>query len=328
MEINRKALYNSLRMNWILDPSADVMSWQVEDYRAIPLDGLFEKLEDRGIRLDKNSFVAFADTLDTPEELADALFSEIPEDMALYDRVYLVVFELWRRLLPEKSCLSIFCDDLDYHMHEYDTHPEENLEALEDALANLQVVLDENTDDGADPLDAFECINKSCANDIETFLHDFILEQIESGNESYASELIEAFGIYVLDIQWFEFLRARVISSTDPDEANQIIKQIIGSKDLEPDLELYVEMLSFLVSYGEKHTFDHLVKKSLEIIETEEDFQMLLSTAADFYHRLDREDIEIAVKALLTKKQSIDTSKPFNQQDPAIFALLQILSKK
>ncbi|MEI7489225.1 MAG: hypothetical protein WCJ72_17800 [Chryseobacterium sp.] len=315
-------------MNWILDPTADVKSWQVEDYRVIPLDALFEKLEDRGIRLDKNSFVAFADTLDTPEELADALFSEIPDDMCLYDRVYLVVFELWRRLLPEKSCLSIFCDDLDYQMYHYDRNPEENLEALEDALANLQVVLDENTDDGADPLDAFECINNSCANDIESFLHDFILEQIDCGNDSYASELIEAFGIYVQDVNWFEFLRARVISSTDPDEANQIVEQLIHSKDLESDLELYFEILSFLVSYGNKPTFDLLLKKSLEISQTEEDFQTLLSITADFYQRLDREDIETAVKSILNNRSKINSSQPMSQKDKDILGLLQVISKK
>jgi len=327
MEINRRALYNSLRMNWILEPTIEVEAWQVEDYRAMPLDALFERLEDRNIRLDKNSFVAFADTLDTPEELADALFSEIPDDMELYDRVYLVVFELWRRLLPEKPCLSIFCDELDHQMYLYDRNQTASMESIEDALANLQVILDENTDDGADPFEAFECINSGCANDLESFLYDFISEQIDNNNESYAVELIEAFGIYVQDIKWFEFLRARVISSTDPDEANQIVKLLVNNKSIGPDLEFYLEILTFLVAYGDKETFDSLVKKSVPLLQIEEDFQALILICADFYHRLDRENVEKALQALLKDRSKRDLNSPIDLKDIHFSEFFKILAK-
>ncbi|MEI8365171.1 MAG: hypothetical protein WCF65_02025 [Parachlamydiaceae bacterium] len=327
MEINRRALYNSLRMNWILQPTAEVEAWQVEDYRAMPTDGLFERLEDRHIRLDKSSFAAFADAVDTPEELTDTLVGEMPEDMRSYDQIYLVVFELWRRLLPEKTCLSIFCDELDHQISLYDQGHISLVESIEDALANLRVILDENTDEGADPHDAFDCINGGCANDIETFLHDFISEQIDNSNELYASELIEGFTVYIHDVKWFDFLRARVISSTDTAEANRIIKQLLSRKNALSDLEFNLEVLSFLVAYGDKETFDNLVKKSIPLLEVEEDFNSLLSIGVDFYHRLDKESVEMALERILRERQNRDPNGAINPQDSHFSELLRILSQ-
>ena len=41
-------------------------------------------------------------------------------------------------------------------------------------------------DEGLPPEQAFQLISPYCANDIETFLYDFIAEQIDEDNESYA----------------------------------------------------------------------------------------------------------------------------------------------
>lgn len=324
MDINRRALYNSLRMNWVMQPTAEVEAWQVEDYRSMPLDGLFERLEDSDIRLDKASFVAFANTVDTPEELTDTLIGEIPDDMQFYDKLYLVVFELWRRLLPERACLSILCDELDHQIYLYDRGELGHGESIEDAIENLRVVLDENTDEGADPHEAFDCINGGCANDIESFLHDFITEQIDEGNESYGGELLEGFSCYIHDTEWFDFLRARVISSTDIDEANKIVKGLI--KNAKSDLELNFEILSFLVAYGDKETFDGLAKKSVSLLEMEEDFHVLLSVCIDFYHRLDREDIEKALYKVLKNRNKCELSAPINHKDPDFAEMCKILS--
>lgn len=327
MDMNRRALYNSLRMNWVMQPTAEVEAWQVEDYRSMPLDGLFERLEDQDIRLDKASFVAFAESVDTPEDLTDALLVDVSDDAQLHDRIYLIVFELWRRLLPEKPCVSIFCDELDHQIHLYDQGPLENPEEMEDALANLKVLLDENTDEGADPQEAFDYINSGCANSIETFLHDFISEQIDNANFSYAVELLDGFSPYVHDVNWFHFLRARQLSSTDPEEANAIIKDLISQKSAQADLELNLEMLSFLVAFGDKETFEIVVKNAAALLEVEEDFQALLSICADFYHRLDREHIEKALQKILKERALRDPEKPFDSKDAHFSELFKIISK-
>ncbi len=55
--IERRALYNLLRMNWINEPTLPVESWQVEDYRALSLPDLFGRLKDFNIQLERVSFI-------------------------------------------------------------------------------------------------------------------------------------------------------------------------------------------------------------------------------------------------------------------------------
>ncbi len=48
--------------------------------------------------------------------------------------------------VAERLCLSVFCDELDHQINLYDSGEIERPEAIPDVLANLQEVLDENTD--------------------------------------------------------------------------------------------------------------------------------------------------------------------------------------
>lgn len=326
MEMNRRALYNSLRMNWVLDPTLDVEPWQVEDYRVLSLDTLFEMLEDKEIYLNKASFKGFAEAIDTPEELTEALWGDFSDDAKAYDQVYLIIFELWRRLLPEKPCLSVFCDEIDYQIHAYDRGMVVNVEAIQDALANLQAILDENVDNGAHPIEAFEGIEAGCANNIGMFLHDFIAEQIDNDNFSYANDLLDGFNNYLEDMPWFEFLRARVLAKNDPFEANQMIKQLIKSKAYEPDLDLNLEILSFLVRNGEKETFERLIRQTTDLLEVEEDFQVLIAICADFYHRMDQEKVEESLQKLLSQRQKHDPEQKFDLRDPQMIEFFKIIS--
>lgn len=326
MQINRRALYNSLRMNWVFDPSLEVEPWQAEDYRSLPLDAIFERLEERDIHLDRSSFIAFADNFDTPEDLTDDFLSHASADSHNQDQVYLLIFELWRRLLPEKTCLSVFCDELDQQIHLYDSGHAANAEGIQDALANLQVILDENIDEGADPVEAFKCIEEGCANDIESFLYDFITEQIESRNLSYAAELLDGFSDCVRDVKWFDFLRARVVSETDPEEADLIVRRLIKENAVAPNLEFNLELLSFLVRGGDKAAFDHLVKQSIRLIKVEEDFQDLLSISADFYHCLDHDPIEQKLQSILQRRLAIPLRSVFDSKDPQLVEFIKIIS--
>ncbi len=329
MQINRRPLYNSLRMNWVMDPTLDVEPWQVEDYRAMPLDVLFERLEDKGICLDKSSFKIYAESVDTPEDLTDALLADFDEaDTKTQDQVYLTIFELWRRLLPEKNCLSIFCDELDHQIHLFDGGQVESIESIQDALANLQAILDENVDNGSDPVEAFECIESGCANDIEIFLHDFIAELIDEGNYSYANELLDGFLNYLHDVKWFEFLRARLLAANNNvAEATLMIRELIEDKSSPPDLELNLEILSFMVRNGDRETFERLVRQTTDLLQIEEDFQALLSICADFFHRLDCEQVEEALLSLLKQRQKHDGEKKFDRREPQLKEFIKIISR-
>ena len=112
MELKGKALYNLLRINWLEDPSIGVQPWQVEDYRVLSTADLFSKLEKLKIPLNEESFLLYVESSDSPEELVECLCLD-DEDLEISDQSYLLLFELWRRLIPEKESLSIFCDELD-----------------------------------------------------------------------------------------------------------------------------------------------------------------------------------------------------------------------
>jgi hypothetical protein len=325
MDITHRALYNSLRMNWVLNPTLEVEAWQIEDYRSMPLDEIFEKLEDKKISLSKSSFLAYADAVDTPEELTDLLTSDSLLDTPIHDQNYLLLFELWRRFLPEKPGLSLFCDELDHQIHLYDRGQVSNAESIQDVLANLEMILDQNTDQGTDPIETLKYLNSGCANDIESFLYDFISEQIDNENYSYASELLEEFSHYISDAKWFEFLRIRILAVEDIEEANILIGRLIKVISTQPDLAFNLELLSFLVGIGEKAIFHDLVKKTINLLKTEEDFQNTLSICADFYHRLDLDSKEELLQGILNKRKQLDPDQTFNRKDPLFLEFLTII---
>ncbi len=238
MDSERRSLYNSLRINWMLNPDMSVEPWQVEDYRLIPLQTLFDRLKLQGIEMTCPLLAALSDEFESPEELLTYLILDLEADQKSKDQIYLLMFELWRRLLPEKPTLSIFCDELDYQIQLYDFGNLYNYEALQDTLENLRRILEENVELGIDPLEAFELVCSKCANDIEGFLYDFIAERIDENNMSYARELFEDFEPYLKDSKWFDFLKVRLMHTSDPEGANEVLTKIFTKKTPHPEVEL------------------------------------------------------------------------------------------
>lgn len=327
MELERRTLYNLLRMNWQNDPNLAVQPWQVEDYRVMPLEALFKRLKENDIFLDRVSFLALAESLETPEDLADELLADRNLDPLGQDQVYLVIFELWRRFVPEKLCLSIFCDELDHQIDLYDRGEIDDAEPIQDVLANLEVILEENVDNGGNPQEVFEEINLKCANDLESFLYDFIADQIYNKDYIYASELLEDFTPYVKDLIWFDFLKACVVAVSDVPQANRLIRQIIKETedDVNADAELNLEILSFLAQEGDKDLFVTLVKKTLPKLESEEEFQDLLAIVAEYFHRLDQDAKEQAIQQILKERARISPETPHDPGAPNVAQLLKVL---
>ena len=326
MELERRALYNSLRMNWLLDPTIKVDAWQVDNYREMPLNQLFDLIGKFDFILDRVSFLALAENVDTPEELSDDLLADGQLNQADSDYLYLLIFEVWRRLLPERPCLSIFCDELDHQIYLYDTDKIENDEGIQDVIANLEVILDENTDQGGDPVEVFESVCAGCANEIESFLYDFIAEQIDNDNRAYAAELLDDFSDYVHDLKWFDFLRARLLSKTDFEGSNKLIQELVHESAKEPDLEFNLAVISFLIHGGDQSLFAFLVKKTVDLLEIEEDFQDLLELCIDYYHYLDREDEERTIQDILKKRPGKCLEASLAQSDPQIAQLVKLCS--
>ncbi len=323
--MQRRSLYNSLRMNWILDPTLDVAPWQVEDYRKLKSDQLFSRLQEiSDICLDKDSFKAFAEAVDTPEDLTDDLLIDLNFSNEVRDQVYLILFELWRRILPERKSLSIFCDELDRQICLYDEETSDKGELL-DILDELQVVIEDNIDSGISPKEAGVCIQAECANQIDLFLRDYLLDLFEDQNNRYAKDLIDGLGEFLLEESWNQFFHALLLEKEDPKEANDLLEGLIEEDDPPPDLELNFEILGLLARIGEKPAFLKLIKRAIGQLEIEDDFQTLLICAADFFHRLDQDFIESALLDLLQSRKNLAYDRLFQQQDKDLDKLKKII---
>lgn len=315
MKLQTKALYNLLRLNFEKDSSIACEKWQVEDLRTMPTDALFQRLREKGITLDNESLKSYAEKTDSPEELAELLAA----DSAQFDPIYLLLFELWRRCFPERRTLSIFCDELDHLISDYDAGRLASDEPIQDALANLAEILEENADANIQKHQIFDTADSYSAHDLREFIIDFISDVIDK-NAAYAAELIEDFAPFSPESAWFDFLRARLTALTDSIAANAMIVSILKEKELAADL--LFEILEFQVGYGEKPIFLATVKKILGHLETEEDFKDLLTLSAEYFRRRDREDLEKAVQTLLSKRKTAGSISP---TDPDVKAFAKLL---
>lgn len=319
--VQTKALYNMLRMSAAEGATAQDNSWGVEQLRFLSTDELWNRLKKLGIQLDKASFIQFSSTCTNPEELTDILVEEENEP-TFYDQVYLLVFELWRRLLPEKSSLSIFGDELDHRIGLYVKDVMDTDEPIQNALAELSEILDEHMDTGMKPKDAFSAISDYCANDLESFLYLYISDLLDQGNSSYAQELLEEFSRYFPKHATFDFLQIRFLNFTDPHEANQKLHAVLLKKQ---PLSLLFDILQFLVDSGEHEIFIKTVRQIFIQLKTEEELQDLIDLSADYFARLDKDDYE---QAILKIKERRKTAPPYlNPADPDLAKLRDLLMK-
>ncbi len=303
MEFKGKALFNLLRMSWLEDRHSDVKPWQVEDLRDLGIDELFSRLKKLGIILDEQSFYLYAENCDSPEELAECVWFE-EENLEGHDMAFLLLFELWRRLLPGKLSLSVFCDELDQLIDLYDAGGLEEEEPLQKALTILEDILDDLFDADGEGPEVFADVAGYCAHDLERFLFDYISDQLAEENGTYASELIDAFYDYASDRRRFNLLRARLFALSDLEESNIIYGRVLEDLADRPDLELVLLVAESLIHHGHVLLFMQAVHQALPLIKTEEEFQNLLALVAEYFRCLDRDAEEKTVKALLDERSS------------------------
>jgi len=315
MPVQTKALYNLLRLNVMTGVDENVKPWQVEDLRQVDVEEIFIKLSHLGLEIDKEKFLLYGKECDSPEELTDCLLID-DEQRMVHDEIYLLLFELWRRFFPDQPSISIFCDELDHRISMYLQGEVENDELIQDALANLLDILDENSDLGQEPVLLFSSVMEYCAYDVETFLYEYILEQIEVGNEAYASELVEGFYPYMKDLKRFDFLRVCLLASHDIAEVNEILRTIIKDLSKKSDLSLQWELLEFMVTTGDPDLFFKLVHLTLEEITLESEWKDLLEIVIDFYRRLDRDEEAMKIQEILQKRKDIANDLLISLDDP------------
>lgn len=323
--IERRALYNLLRMNWLNNPGLSVEPWQIEDYRSLSMTELFSRLDAFHISLDRTSFIAHADECDSPEELTFHLIGDQSCTIEIEDEIYLLVFELWRRLMVEKPSLSIICNDMDYYIYLYDSGKLDPSLELQGALSRFAVVLRENVDQGISAQEVMKLIATHCANDVEIFLYDYISDQIDEGNEIYAQELFDEFSPYLSNNKWFKLLELRLSNPIDGKIAKKVAATIIEDYLPENDLEFNLEFLSIMILVGDSTLFSLILRQTFPLLRIEENFQDLLSIVADYYRRTDKETEESCVQSLLNKRKSIPLDKMLQANDIALSVFAKLI---
>ena len=78
--------------------------WALEDLRSVSTHELLARLNGQNVRVDSHSFLEFAGSA----RRRRVSYLLLPDEINDEDPFYLVIFELWRRLLPEKPSLSSF----------------------------------------------------------------------------------------------------------------------------------------------------------------------------------------------------------------------------
>ncbi len=326
MQLKGKALFNLLRINWQEDRKSEIKEWQMEDLRELDIGELFSRLKKLGLILDNEGFYLYAENCSSPEELVDFVWIE-SEDLEGHDQVYLLLFELWRRLLPERFCLSIFCDELDCLIDLYDKGELEDEEPLQNALSILEDILDDAYDEGKNVAKkVFEEVASYCAHDLERFIFDYISDQIIEKNETYASELIDAFYDYIRDRRRFDLLRAQLLALFDLEESHIIYGRIFEELREDPNLELTLLAAESLIHHGDVRLFMRAIKQALPLLKNEEEFQNLLTMVAEYYRCLDRDEEEKMIKGLLDARSSLPLNALVDSSDQAVERISHLIS--
>jgi hypothetical protein len=301
MQFKGRALYNLLKITAKGDPSLKVEGWQILDYRALSVEEIFKKLFKLGIQLSKEKFLMYAESCASPEELAECMWIK-EEDVVGEEKVYLLVFELWRRFLPGKETLSIFFDELDQLIFQFDDGM-----AIEDSaqsiLFGLQDILDGSLDQGMSPQEAAASVFEYAAHDVESFLYDYISELLEEGLETVSSKLIDAFALYMADKKWFSLLRARLLALSNIEELDGYVVRLLEEAEESPDLLFLQEVADFVIDRDDSSLFTETVKQMLPLLKTKEDLEELLVLIGEFHKCHDRANLEQEVSLLIEKCQ-------------------------
>lgn len=309
-------------MSFLQNPTFSVERWKVEDYRQIPLEELFQRLQAFDLILNRQSFLAFADEYDSPEELFDHLAADredSSDDQSEHnkdDQLYLIIFELWRRLACEKQSISIICDELDYQIFLYDQGQADSVEALENALSSFHAALEENVDQGLSRDEVFEAVSEYLANDVQSFMIDYISDLIDHQEYAYSEELLEQFYPYMPDKKWFDLFHARIIGSQDIRKGHELVAKIFRHESANPDLQFNLDILSYLVALPDYELFRHVAIRSLPLLEEEDELLELLHLGSEICHSLDMHERGDALHALYDARKA--NSMPISKEDTVI----------
>lgn len=309
MEFKGRSLYNCLRSS-VSEEDVEVKKkpWRLWDYTQFSLEQLFSMVAKEGILLPKEHFIFYGESCDSPEELLECLWVH-DGNVDGQERVYLLFFELWKRLVPEKRCLSIFFDELDTVISLFDLGHLLEEERMRNLLAELEDILQEGAQSNTSSSELFSY----SAHDVEEFLYDYIAMLLDEGQENLASLFITAFKKHVPNKLWFSLLQVRLLALSGSKEYHSSLLRVMEEAEEKGDVLFLQEIGLFLAEGQEWDLFFFWAEKVIFSLQTEEDLQDLLSLLAEVC-----EGGEVWSSAV-ESRMAIDGESPLQPQDRKLF---------
>jgi hypothetical protein len=281
---------------------------------------LFSRLINCGFSFDQESFGYLAKEAESPEELFDML----TVDKEKSEEIYLSLFELWKRLIPDKKSISIFCDELDHLIHDYDVDSYDSEEKLQEKIFLLQDILDGGVDAKQNPHEIFALVSDYLAHDLESFIYDYIYEQIEADRDTLASELLDGFYPYVQEVLWFDYLRLRLFFKNPSEEISTFFGHFVESLIAHPDVDLFLEVLNLLLQKDCEQLFLSFFRFVVSRIETYTQVVEMLELASRFYKLVGKEKESKNFHKAVHAFEKIDVTDPIERSNPWYQKLLQV----
>lgn len=324
MTYQGRALYNLLQMNLKQNPAMEVEKWQIENYRDLSQEELLQRLEKMEIFLSEENFLLYVEECDSPEDLADCLYLE--EDYEKHEQVYLAVFELWRRLAPHKQSLSLFVDEFDHLIEQYEEGKLEIEDALQATLSSFQIILDDNVDEGGKAKEGYHFFSAFSCHDLEIFIYEYTSHLIDAENNTLASELLEGFYPYIDNERWFDLIRIRLVTAADPEEGKVMVERLLTLLKEEPELYLLFETLHYLIHVEETEQFQMAYSQALDGVETREDLGELLILTVEYFNAIEKEKEEALVDKLLEDQKGKNLQEVIDSDDETLQVLRGIVT--
>jgi len=294
MLFSGRAYYNLLLLERSRGKNSSAEAWEYENYRTIALEELFLRLKEFEIYLDEPSFVEYCLPLDSPEDFCETF--DLSEDDKR--KVYLLGFELWRRLLPHKESISLFCDELDHTIASYEK--DKNSEKLLQLLEAMVDILDQNSSE-EDPHIIFKRLCLYVAHDLENVIYTYVNSKLGDGQDPYV-DLLDHFMPYVKEKRALLFLKLKSISDVFSEEKDCLVEYLCSSLQENVHFPLSVAMLFFLIEKNHDELFKELFSFLVNEITDEKLLVTLLDVLIAFHTHKGRPKMKTAVSEFRKKK--------------------------
>lgn len=221
MQFNGRGFYNTL----LFSSSPIKEKWQIEDYTLLSTAQLLQRLIKENIHITENALKEYMESAQSPEDLTDILCPE-EEGSVLFEKCYLIIFELWKKLAPHKETLSIFCDKLDHLIHAYD-EGRPVADELVKALNDLMKIFEDLCASGLSQKETYALFSSYLAQDLETFIYDFLCDLIEAGEKTLAFDFIFGFYDFFHDKPALDLLKTTINLIENPDDSETVFLNTI-----------------------------------------------------------------------------------------------------